>query len=161
MVDAMKHFLTDLFGPASCIRNVAVLLVSWFVTAVAAYWQSAPEVVRGLFVTAGVLYLCDSIAGTALALSRRQFRSDGVGRNILKLLAYLLSIIASWALGTCIGMQDALLAWVLLIVSLREGTSFIENSAQLGFPWPRGIIAVLEKAREDAEECGPNGGTAD
>ncbi len=124
---------------------------TFLVSMVCAYWAAAPEVLRAAVVAAGVLFLCDTILGATRALAERRFSSIGFGRAITKFIVYATSFLAGWAIDYALGLEAFAQLGIALLIVIREGSSAMETSAALGFPWPAPIRERLERLREEVE----------
>jgi len=95
----VKYTVLALFGGGAWFRNAMAAAVAVVGSWLAAYWGDAPVVMKAAAYAAVLLYLCDFIAGSSLALVEHRWKSAKIGANLLKLLTYFLSLIAGSALG--------------------------------------------------------------
>ena len=163
----MRYTFLGLFGSGSWLRNAVAAGVTCVAQALAAYWGAAPALTRTLLVAAAALYLCDTVAGTIVAVARKQFDSRRIGQNLTKLIAYLLSMMVGCAVGEALAASGVteeilspytLMTWLLLVIAMREATSFVENSAVLGFPWPGRLLELLVRVKDEVEQQPPADG---
>lgn len=125
-------------------RTVVVSLAGCIV----AVWLHFPQGVRDIAAASFALFLIDTITGSWLALRDKRFASRCFGRSLTKLVVYLLALLAAVPMGTVLRLDETLLLIILFLVAAREGSSVIENTADLGFPWPKWIIERLKKLED-------------
>lgn len=120
-------------------------------------WVGTPMGAQKLLVALFVLWVVDTISGTIVGWVRHDFSSARFGCTIVKALVYSLGIIAAETLDECTGLGNAFLVTLTTWMVLREASSFVENSALLGFPWPKSLVRRLTALREAIEESEPDG----
>lgn len=118
--------------------------------AVSGLWDGTPVQVQKLVVAAGVLWLLDVAMGVLRAWRRPEegISSNRFGCSVTKAAVYGLSLVAAEAVDEGLGLGNAALTALATLIVIREATSFVENSALLGFPWPKVITDRLAAMRE-------------
>lgn len=111
-------------------------------------WLSFPQGIREIAVAAFTLFIIDTVTGSWLALKDKRFASRCFGRSLTKFIVYLLALSAAVPMGTVLHLEDTLLLIVLFLVATREGSSVVENTSDLGFPWPKWILERLKKIED-------------
>ncbi|NPV46297.1 MAG: hypothetical protein HPY69_05040 [Armatimonadetes bacterium] len=134
------------------------------VTALTGLWDGTPVQVQKLVVAAGVLWLLDVAMGVLRAWRRPEegISSNRFGCSVTKAAVYGLSMVAAEAVDEGLGLGNAALTALATLIVIREATSFVENSALLGFPWPKAIadrLAAIRRAAGEETPCDPGGGS--
>ena len=134
-------------------------------SAVVAYWLGAPTGLQTVAKAAVVVWLLDTVMGTALALKDKQYSSRAFGRSISKLVVYGLAVAVSIPIGAVFGsipgvglgggLHYAVTYAVFMLIFIREATSTVENLACMGFPMPRWVTERLHRLHESMCEQDP------
>lgn len=135
---------------------------------VSSTWAETPMNIQKLIIAAGVMWLLDTLSGVIRGFSRPDegFSSAKFGCAITKALVYSLSLIAAETVDEALCLGNTFLLALASLILLRELSSFVENSAILGFPWPKPLLDKLEALREasgteEVSTDGPEGVAAE
>ena len=122
-----------------------------------AYWAGSCEALQGLLKGLLALFLADFILGIAASVKKhgwRSIRSRVMIRSAWKMIAYGGSLGAAWGIDVAVRAGDAAQLAIALLACLTEAKSVVENSAELGFPWPQAIIRRIDEWEQQVQQRG-------
>ena len=92
----------------------------------------------------------DYVTGVMRAIVRKQLSSEIGFKGIFGKIIILCSVALATRLDEILG-AEALRYLVISFYIANEGISFLENSAELGVPYPQKLKDVLEQLRKEEE----------
>lgn len=131
------------------------LLPGWMLAPLVAFFERYVFADWAFIVNLAVIVAVDTVLGVLLAVRRRELSSEGFSRVLLKLVVYMLLLIATHTVTTYKVRDevDSLLVWVdsmvYATIMVRELLSIFEKTSLLGiFSPPRWLLRHLDRFDE-------------
>ena len=105
--------------------------------------------IMGLDLLTGLLV---SLAGKSDKTAGGGFLSGAFFQGLTRKLMMLLLVMLATALDGLMGTDGVCRLAVIGFYAANEGLSIVENAALLGLPFPQGLLAVLERMREQGDK---------
>ena len=98
-----------------------------------------------------ILMVIDYITGVSAAICKKVLSSHTGFTGIMKKITILCVVACAHLLGNAMGIGEIRSAVIGFYIA-NESISIVENSADMGIPMPKKLIAILKKFKEQEDE---------
>jgi phage-related holin len=122
--------------------------------AIVTTWTDTPEGVQRMLQAAAVMCLLDLVSGAVRGWVKCEFSSDKFGASFLKFAVYGMCLLGAFAMDHALNAGSVAVAVISTLIFVREATSFIENTGELGFQWPEALCKRITDLEESVDGDG-------
>lgn len=116
-----------------------------------AYYQSAPDALRNLWIWLIILFVTDTVLGLSHAVICGKLSSNGLRSGASKFLSYMALILVGASIDCMMRVPYIVANIITGYIILTETVSIIENVRKLGIPVPTFLDKLINRIMETIE----------